>query len=166
MDGPSIGAPIANAEAYVLDKEMEPVPIGIAGELYIGGEVLARGYEGQAAATAERFVPHPFSQRAGQRLHPTGDLVRWQPTGRLDFLGRIDHQIKIRGYRVELEEIESVLEQHADVLRAAVMVSGKESSERRLIAYVVGKKAGEQSTPGSCRDIWERGCRNTWCQER
>ncbi|WP_316168801.1 MULTISPECIES: non-ribosomal peptide synthetase [unclassified Bradyrhizobium] len=129
-----IGHPIANTALYVLDEDYNVVPIGVVGELYIGGAGLARGYWHRPDLTAERFVPDPFGD--GTRLYSTGDLVRYRADGHLEYLGRIDHQIKIRGYRVELGEIEAALADHEDVAQA-VVVAGGEDAGRHLIAYVV-----------------------------
>ncbi|MEH2536065.1 amino acid adenylation domain-containing protein/non-ribosomal peptide synthase protein (TIGR01720 family) [Bradyrhizobium sp. AZCC 1588] len=131
----AIGRPIPDLQAYVLDRHGDPVPLGVAGELYVGGAGLARGYLNRPGLTAERFVPSPFE--AGARLYRTGDLARWRATGALDYLGRIDHQVKIRGFRIELGEIEAALLKHDAVERAAVVVN--EATDRRLIAYVVGR---------------------------
>jgi len=130
-----IGKPIANTQAYVLDSHLEPVPVGIGGELYLGGAGVARGYLNRPDLTAERFVPDPFSNQAGARLYRTGDLVRRLADGNLEFLGRVDHQIKLRGYRVELGEIEAVLAQHPAVRKVAVMVQNSAAGEPRLVAY-------------------------------
>jgi amino acid adenylation domain-containing protein len=131
-----IGTPIANTQTYVLDKEMQPVPAGIAGELFIGGAGLSRGYINRPDLTAEKFVPHPFSERAGERLYRTGDSVRWTADGKLDFIGRVDRQIKIRGFRVELGEIEEALRQLSGVKDAAVLALENEGAGRQLVAYV------------------------------
>jgi amino acid adenylation domain-containing protein len=133
-----IGKPIANTEVYVLDEEMGVVPVGVIGELYIGGDGLARGYLHRAELTAERFVPHPYSQRGGARLYRSGDMVRYLGSGEIEFIGRRDEQVKIRGYRIELGEIEAVLKKHSAVSEAVVLASEEESGEKRLVAYVVG----------------------------
>jgi acyl carrier protein len=116
---------------------MEVVPVGVAGELYVGGECLARGYQGRAEQTAERFVPHPFSQRGGARLYRTGDVVRYAASGELEYLGRRDEQVKVRGYRIELGEIEALLRGHERVGEAVVEAKGETPVEVRLVAYLV-----------------------------
>ncbi|MFH8984011.1 non-ribosomal peptide synthetase [Streptomyces varsoviensis] len=136
---PGIGRPITGTEAYVFDAELRPVPVGVPGELYLGGAGLARGYLGRAALTADRFVPHPYAATPGARLYRTGDLVRWRNDGSLDFLGRDDHQVKIRGVRVELGEIENVLRAHPAVREAAVLTTAPDDGPAgtELIAYLV-----------------------------
>jgi len=132
-----IGHPIGNTQAYVLDVRGELVPMGVVGELYLGGAGLARGYLGQAGLTAQKFIPNGFSRTPGERLYRTGDRVRYLPDGNVEFLGRVDHQVKVRGFRIELGEIESVLHQHEPVREAVVLAREDEPGERSLVAYVV-----------------------------
>jgi len=142
---PTIGRPIANTELYVLDQRLEPVPLGVTGELFIGGSGVARGYLDRPALTAERFIAHPFSALPGARLYRTGDLCRYRPDGNVDYLGRSDDQIKIRGFRIEPAEIESALRAHLGIVDAVVIAPDRGGGgERRLVAYVVSKPVGER----------------------
>lgn len=134
-----IGRPINNTQTYILDQYGQPVPPRIAGELYIGGTGLARGYLNNSASTAEKFLPDPFSRDSGARLYRTGDLARYLPNGNVEFLGRLDHQVKIRGFRIEPGEIESILRQHPLIQDALVLAREDEPGERRLVAYLVAR---------------------------
>jgi amino acid adenylation domain-containing protein len=144
-----IGRPIANTQVYILDGWMQPVPVGVTGELYIGGAGVARGYLNRPALTAERFVEDPFSGDPLSRLYRTGDLGRYMPDGVIEYVGRTDYQVKIRGYRIELGEIETVLRSHAGVREAVVEVQ-EESGDRRLVAYYVAG-GGEDLPAGELR---------------
>ncbi len=145
----SIGRPIANTQIYLLNAHLEPVPIGAIGDLYIGGDGLSRGYFQRPEATAERFVPDPFSSTPGARLYKTGDLARYRAQGNLEFLGRNDHQVKIHGFRIELQEIEATLEQHSSVRESVVVAredSVGESDSKRLVAYIVPQFQHQDAT--------------------
>jgi amino acid adenylation domain-containing protein len=139
-----IGRPLANSRAYVLDSQQRLVPIGVPGELYVGGDGLARGYWARDALTAERFVADPFAAAPGARLYRTGDLVRWRADGALEFLGRLDEQVKIRGFRVEPGEVEAALLEHPAVREAVVLAHSEPDRETRLVAYVVGADNGPE----------------------
>jgi amino acid adenylation domain-containing protein len=146
----TIGRPIANTEVYILDSFFQPVPIGVPGELYIGGAGLARGYHQRPDLTAERFIPHPFSTTPGARLYKTGDWARYLSNGEIEFLGRIDEQVKIRGFRVELGEIEATLGHHPAVREALVLLRGEPPAEKKLVVYLA-LQPGQQPTPGELR---------------
>jgi amino acid adenylation domain-containing protein len=152
---PSIGRPITNTQAYILDHQMQPVPIGITGELYLGGAGLARGYLNHPTLTASRFVPNPFNTYPGMRLYRTGDLARYLADGTIEFLGRVDQQVKVRGFRIELKEIEGVLAQHRDVQESAVLVREDQMGEHRLVAYIVPRQAS-QPTITELRSLLQR----------
>jgi surfactin family lipopeptide synthetase C len=145
-----IGRPVSNTQIYLLDRAMSPVPVGVPGELYIGGDGLARGYLNRPALTATKFIPNPFSGVPGARLYATGDIGRYLPNGDIEFIGRRDHQVKIRGFRIELGEIGSVLSQHSHVREALVQAREESTGEKRLVAYVV---AGPETTPNELRSF-------------
>ena len=143
-----IGRPIANTEVYILDGHLNPVPVGVAGEICIGGEGVAKGYLNQPELTEERFVPSPFVR--GQRLYRTGDLGRFLPDGNIEFLGRLDDQVKIRGFRIELGEIECLLRHHPSVAAATVIVRQDSHGNKQLVAYVAGT-----NTPPEANELRE-----------
>ncbi len=134
---PTIGQPIANTQVYLLDAQLQPVPIGARGELYISGDGLARGYLNRPDLTAESFIPHPFSSKPGTRIYRTGDLARYRSDGQIEFLGRMDEQVKIRGFRIELREIEWAMSQHPLVKERVVVVREDVPGDKQLVAYIV-----------------------------
>ncbi len=149
---PTIGRPIANVRIYILDARLKPVPIGVPGELHIGGAGLARGYLNASDLTAEKFISDPLSAEPGARLYKTGDLARYRPDGNIEFLGRIDDQVKIRGFRIEPGEIESVLSQHPSVRDAVVLAWEQTPGDKRLVAYLVAAQT-EAPAASALRDF-------------
>ncbi|MCP4261672.1 MAG: amino acid adenylation domain-containing protein [Planctomycetes bacterium] len=135
-----IGRPLSNFHVYILDQNLQPVPVGISGELYIGGSGLARGYHKRPGTTAEKFIPNPFTKEPGQRMYRTGDLVKYLPDGKIEFLGRIDHQVKIRGFRIEPGEIEAQLTGYQGVKDCVVIARQDGSDHKQLVAYVVADR--------------------------
>ncbi|HEU5374956.1 MAG TPA: amino acid adenylation domain-containing protein, partial [Ktedonobacteraceae bacterium] len=144
-----IGKPVANTQLYLLDDHLQPVPVGIAGELYIGGDALARGYAMLPDVTAERFIPHPWDPRPGKRIYRTGDLARFLPDGNIEFLGRVDYQVKVRGFRIELEEIEAIVHKHPRVKECVVIALPDASNH--LACYLV--PTGQAPLPGELRQF-------------
>src|SRR6185369_11128982 len=144
--GLPIGRPMRNLQAYILDQHLQPVPIGVCGEVHLGGVGLARGYLNNPALTAERFIPHPFSRQAGACLYKTGDVGRYLPNGDLIVAGRTDQQVKIRGFRVELGEVETALTRHPGIKECVVIAQAEASGGKRLIAYVVAEQDGATSS--------------------
>src|SRR5205085_1977301 len=144
-----LGGPIANTKIFLLDSFLHPVPVGVPGQLYIGGDGLARGYLNRSDMTAERFIPDPFSEAPGARLYKTGDMACYRPDGVIEFLGRLDNQVKIRGFRIEMGEIEAVLSQHPSVRETVVIAQADDAGEKRLVGYVVPS----QQTPPPANEL-------------
>jgi amino acid adenylation domain-containing protein len=147
-----LGYSLPNTRVYILDQAMRPVPIGVAGEIFIGGDCVARGYLNRPELTAERFTPDPFGNNPGARLYRTGDLARWLPEGEIEFLGRTDFQVKIRGFRIELNEIDAMLQQHGGIEKAVTIARENGAAGKHLVAYVVPKRAGNSSSERSASD--------------
>ncbi|MEO1561163.1 MAG: non-ribosomal peptide synthetase, partial [Cyanobacteria bacterium J06632_19] len=141
-----IGKPLQNYQTYLLDKNLQPVPIGVPGELYIGGIGLARGYRNKANLTAEQFIPNPFSEQPGSRLYKTGDLARYLNDGNIEYVGRIDNQVKLRGFRIELGEVEAALNQHSQVQETLVTILEDELGNKQLVAYIIPGENAPSST--------------------
>jgi len=167
-DPPAIGRPVANTEVYLLNDRLQPVPLGAIGELYLGGAGLARGYLQRPALTAERFIPHPFSREPGARLYKTGDLARYRADGNLEFLGRLDDQVKLRGFRIEPGEIEAALNQHPAV-QEAVVIAQRGAVDPRLIAYLILTPAAQNQAVQALQEKhlqqWQRLYDQTYSQE-
>ncbi|MCV3211983.1 amino acid adenylation domain-containing protein [Plectonema radiosum NIES-515] len=136
-----IGCPIADLQMYILDDNLQPVPIGVKGQMYVGGYGLARGYLNRQQLTTERFISNPFNDQLEGRLYQTGDLARYLPNGDIEYLGRIDDQVKVRGFRIELGEVEAVLNKHPQLSQAVVTVQGNAANEKRLVGYVIPKQS-------------------------
>ena len=147
-----IGRPISNTQIYILDSNLQPVPVGIPGEIHIGGAGLARGYLNRPELTEEKFIPNPFSNYPDSRLYKTGDLARYLPDGNIEYLGRIDNQVKIRGFRIELGEIETVLNQHPQVQSSVIIAREDTPGNKRLVAYIVPQK-DTTPTPNELRQL-------------
>src|SRR6185503_12443344 len=149
-----IGRPMDNVKMYIIDKHLRAVPVGVNGELHIGGVAVMRGYHNRPELTAEKLVPNPYAEKDGERLYKTGDLCRYREDGEIEFLGRIDHQVKIRGFRIELGEIEAAITEQEKVKEAVVVVREEAGGDKRLVAYVVGE--GEVEVAGLRKHISQK----------
>jgi amino acid adenylation domain-containing protein len=148
-----IGRPIDNILVYILDRYLQPTPIGVIGELYIGGDGLARGYLNQPALTSEKFIPNPFGDCPGTHLYKTGDLACYLSNGEIQYIGRIDHQVKIRGFRIELGEIEAAINQHPEIQQAVVLAQEDQTGNKQLVAYVVASSQNHHSQEKLYREL-------------
>lgn len=151
-----IGRPIANTQAYILDAQLQPVPVGLRGQLYISGDGVAAGYFNHPELTTEKFIRNPFSLDSSARLYGTGDLARYLPDGRIEFLGRLDHQVKIRGFRIELGEIEAAIKEHPEVSQCVLVAQTNDSGDPRLVAYVVPSHPPSPPAVDGWRDFLKR----------
>jgi amino acid adenylation domain-containing protein len=151
-NGSMIGGPIPDLSLHLLDPYLQPIPVGVTGEMFVGGEGVARGYLNRPRLTAERFIPDPFSAEPGARLYRSGDVARTLPNGDVEYLGRMDHQVKVRGFRIELGEIESVLRRHPAIREALVSMCEDNAGEKRLVAYLIGEEAAHDSLRGYLKE--------------
>ena len=158
-----IGAAIPDLQVFILDRDLHPVPIGVAGEIYVAGAGLGREYPNQPALTAERFVPNPFSDEPGARLYKSGDLARYLPDGNIEYLWRMDDQVKLRGFRIELGEIEAVLSQHPGVQNCVVIAREDIPGDKQLAAYFISK-LNEHVGPSELRRYLKKSSPSTWCR--
>ncbi|NJO94464.1 MAG: AMP-binding protein [Hydrococcus sp. RM1_1_31] len=157
-----IGREIPDLKVYLLDRHLQPVPIGVPGELYIGGAGLVRGYLNRPELTATRFIPNPFGSKPGARFYRSGDKARYLNNGDIEYIGRIDHQVKIRGYRIELGEIEALLTQHPAVREAIVLVRGETSQDKQLVSYIVFDR-NFSCSPNDLQNFLKNNYQAIWC---